>query len=259
MTIKSTFAFINPATLTTDLRVQRPLDLARVAEIAPQFDANKVGTIVVSQRRDGTKIVLDGQTRTAAKAQAGSAGDVHAQIFTGLTLEDEAAMFLGYNNTKVVSALDKFLVRVTEGDHVAVEINRIVRHHGWQVVKGGGNGSVQAVAALEKAYMKAGANGSQLLDVVMATLTKAWGREFAAGNASLIGGLAEIFNRYGDAIDTAKLIRELQSTTPRVLLGRARGMKESGVFSDPLPVIVGRIAHVMHNNKKSTNKLADWK
>lgn len=259
MSTQSTFAYIVPTTLTTDLRVQRPLDLTRVAELASDFDNDRMGTVIVSQRADGTRVVLDGQTRLAARAKAGHKGEVHAQIYTGLTLEQEASMFLAYNNSKPVSALDKFLVRVTEGDAVANAITSILAVHGWRVAKGGMDGTIQSVVALERAYTRAGSNGERVVGLIMGAITKAWGYDFAAANASLIGGLAELVLRYGDSIDQAKLIRELQSTTPRTLLGRARGMKESRVFSDSLPVIVGRVIHTLHNQKLRRNPLTDWK
>lgn len=260
MSINSTFAFVDPASLITDLRVQRPLDLARVQELFEKpFDANMLGTVIVSKRTDGSMILLDGQTRVAAKAKAGSNGNVHAQVYTGLTLKDEASMFLAYNNNKAVSALDKFLVRVTEGDPTALTITSILAAHGWRVCAGGADGTIQAVVALERAFTRGGANGERVVGAVMGAITKAWGYDFAGANASLIGGVAELFLRYGDMVDQSKLIRELQSTSPRTLMGRARGMKESRVFSDSLPVIVGRVLHTLHNQKLRKSPLPEWK
>lgn len=259
MSIQSTFAFIDPTTLTTDLRVQRPLDLTRVAELAADFSSDRVGTVIVSEREDGTRVIIDGQTRLAAKSKVGHKGSVHAQVYLGLTLDQEASMFLAYNNSKPVSALDKFLVRVTEGDPVAVEISTIIAAHGWKVMKGGGAGTIQAVNALERAYTRGGANGAQVVNSVIEAITKAWGHDFAGTNASLVGGIAELILRYGPNIDHAKLIREMQATNARTLLGRARGMKESRIFSDSLPVIVGRVLHTMHNQKMRRNQLSDWK
>lgn len=259
MSIKSTFAFIDPSTLTTDIRVQRPIDMVRVNELSASFNADQLGTIIVSERPDHTRIILDGQTRLAAKSKVGNTSPVHAQIYTGLTLEEEASMFLAYNNSKPVSALDKFLVRVTEGDKTANEISTILSAHGWRAYKGGGDGTVQAVNALERAYNRGGASGGLVVGAVMESITKAWGYQFAGTNASIIGGLAEMFIRYGHDVDRAKLVRELQGTNPRTLLGRARGMKESRVFSDSLPLIVGRVLHTMHNQKLRKNHLPDWK
>lgn len=259
MTTQTTFAFIDPAALTTDLRVQRPLDQIRVAELANKFNKDRLGTVVVSQRPNGQRIVLDGQTRRAAAIVAGYKGHIHAQIYTGLTLQQEASMFLDYNNSKAVSALDKFLVRVTEGDPVAVDINRIVNAHGWRVANGGADNTVQSVAALERAYLKAGANGASHLESVISTITSAWGHGFAAMNAGLIGGVSELFLRYGADVDRPKMLREMQSTTPRTLLGRARSMKENRIVTDALPVIVGRVLHTLHNAKMRKNVLPEWK
>lgn len=259
MSTQSTFAWIDPSSITTDLRVQRPLDLTRVLELAQAWDGNKMGTIVVSDRPDGTRVALDGQTRLAAKAKAGVKGLVHAQIYTGLTIEQEASMFLAYNNSKTVSALDKFLVRVTEGDPTAVAISGILHAHGWHARNGGADGTIQAVNALERAYTKGAADGGLIVGEIMGSITKAWGYDTTGVNASLVGGLAELFLRYGDKVDRSKLIREMQNTNPRTLLGRARGMKESRVFSDSLPIIVGRVLHTLHNQKMRRNQLPDWK
>lgn len=257
MSIQSTFTYIDPSTLVADLRVQRPLDDRRVAEIAKSFNSDRVGTIIVSERPDGTRVVIDGQTRLAAKKKVGAQGLVHAQVYTGLTIEQEASMFLDYNNSKPVSAIDKFLVRITEGDPVANEISAILANHGWQVRKGGGHASIQAVTSLERAYTRAG--GGVVIDQIMRSITKAWGHDFSAANASIIGGLAELMLRYGDQVDQPKLIREMQNTTPRTLIGRAKGMKEARVFNDSLSVIVGRILHTMHNTKMRKRALPEWK
>lgn len=259
MSIQSTFAWINPTTLNTDLRVQRPLDLTRVAEIAANFNIDRMGTIIVSKRSDGTQVILDGQTRIAAKKKAGISGNVHAQIYSGLTLENEASMFLAYNNSKPVQAIDKFLVRVTEGDPTANAITSILSAHGWRVHQSSSDGCIASVVALERAYTRGGANGERVINSLMTVITKGWGYDSAGTNASLVGGISELFLRYGDKVDQQKLIREMQNNLPRIVLGRARGMKESKVFSDSLPVIVGRVLHTLHNQKLRRNPLGDWK
>lgn len=260
MSIKSTFAFIDQTTLTTDIRVQRPIDMVRVNELAVNFNADQIGTIIVSERADGTRVTLDGQTRLAAKTKVGNTSPTHAQIYTGLSLEQEASMFLAYNNSKPVSSLDRFLVRVTEGDATAVAISAILARHGWRVRSGGGSdGTFTAVAAIERAYIRAGTSAEHVVDSTIETITKAWGHDTSGMNASLVGGLAELFQRYGVNVDRQKLVREFQATTPRTLLGRARGMKESRVISGSLPLIVGRVIHTMHNQKLRKNHLPDWK
>lgn len=259
MTINSTFEWIDPATLTTDLRVQRPADMKRIKDLAARYDPMQVGTIVVSRRADGTMIVLDGQTRIGAKARAGVDGPVHAQVYTGLTLEQEASMFLSRNDSKPVSAIHKFLVRVTEGDPVAVTINSIVESHGWKVAEGTGKGHIQAVNTLERTYTRAGGDGHAVIDFIVGAATSAWGYDPGAVNASVLGGVAEMVLRYGDQVDGEKLVREMQSTAPRALLGRARAMKEAKIFNSALPVIVGRILHTMHNQKLRKTALPEWK
>lgn len=259
MSIQSNFTYIDQSTLTTDMRVQRPLDMRRVNELTKNYNPNRVGTIIVSERYDGSRIVIDGQTRLSAKRKSGDHSLVHAQVYKGLSLEQEASMFLDYNNSKPVSAIDKFLVRVTEGDPVAKDITSIAANHGWQIKPGSGDGTIQAVNALERAYTRGGGAGPVVVDRILDAITQAWGHDKAGANASLIGGLAELLLRYHHHVNQDKLIRELQATTPRTLLGRARGMKEARVFSDSLPVIVGRVLHTMHNTKMRSKALSEWK
>src|SRR5699024_10422253 len=177
------------------------------------YSHDRVVTIIVPEPPDGSRVVIDGQTRLAAKRKVGANGPVHAQVYTGLTIEQEASMFLDYNNSKPVSAIDKFLVRVTEGDPVANEITSILSNHGWKVRQCLVHGTIHAVYALVRVYTRV--RGLWIVDRVIDVISQARGHDFAATNASLIGGLAEIILRYGDNVDQQNLIREMQATTPR--------------------------------------------
>lgn len=250
-------AFIKISGLTTDPRVQRPLDQKRVEKLAGNFNPAALGSFTVSQREDGTRITLDGQTRSAAAKLAGYKGDIHAHIYTGLTLAQEATLFLDLNNTKQVGALDKFLVRITEGDQTAIEINRIATGYGWNIKKGGGRNTFQSVTAIEKAYAEGGANGSFIADWIFKTITEAWAGDFASGNAGIIGGLGLFFNRYGNDVKRDKLVRELQNQTPRTLIGRARSLQDASGGS--LASSMGRLIHTLHNTKLKANSLPEWK
>lgn len=250
-------ATIRISDLTTDARVQRPLDTRRVETIAGKFNPAALGSITVSQRHDGSRIVLDGQTRTAAAKAIGYKGDIHAHIYTGLTLAEEASMFLSLNNTKQVSALDKFLVRLTEGDEIALDINRIAKGYGWTIKPGGANWTIQSVNALEKAYGAGGTNGAFVVDRILKTITEAWAGHAVSGNAGIIAGLGLLFVRYGADVRGDKLVRELQNQTPRTLLGRARSLQDGQGGS--LAAAVGRLTHTLHNNKLKTNILGEWK
>ena len=62
----NTIEMVRPDQVTTDPRLQRPLDHARVTKIVTEWKEAALGLMLISCREDGTKVCLDGQTRIAA-------------------------------------------------------------------------------------------------------------------------------------------------------------------------------------------------
>lgn len=249
--------------ITIDLRVQRQegLDQRRVDKMAGKFNPDALGLLILSQRPDGTLICLDGMHRRAAALQAGWKQLVDARVFTGLSLADEASLFLLYNFKKDPSAVSKFNARVLAGDEVAVDINNIAQGLGWRIRIARQAGNLAAVEALERAYRTGAGTLSDgahpiLTQRTLATITEAWGHEPVAVQAPIIQGVAQLYGRYGDAIDSPKLTRELQDTLPRVLVGRAKVLKDSQ--GGTVPAALAKILVSLHNNRRRSNLLPDW-
>src|SRR5690606_35126480 len=125
-----TIEWIKPNDLTvlySDKPTQRAHKVQHSEKIAESFDQDKVGVITVSRRSDNTNAVIDGQHRTHSLKMVGK-GDVPVEchVYHGLTLREEAELFLGLNNVRNVDAQDKFAVRVTAEDSVAVRLNELL-------------------------------------------------------------------------------------------------------------------------------------
>jgi len=108
------FAKIKPSKLIIDNRYQRDLDEPRAMHLAETFDESLLGTIVISQRKNGEYYVLDGQHRVTA-SQIADRGDIPIQceVHSGLTLAQESKMFLDLNGgRKYVRIYDKFRARI---------------------------------------------------------------------------------------------------------------------------------------------------
>src|SRR5581483_8160255 len=143
MGIKKETLELSAAQLSIDPRVQRIVDPRRVAEIAANWDDLYVGTITVSHRVDplGIKpeewVILDGQTRwNALKKVCGTdttTCTLPADVYTGLTLQEEAAMFLKHNNRKAVTPLDTFRIALVAQEEWAVNIRDIAAKYKWAV------------------------------------------------------------------------------------------------------------------------------
>lgn len=246
--------------LMVDRTVQRSLETSRAERIAQDFDRAALGTFVVSHRADGTYHLIDGQHRHAVVILLG--GDdwpLNCEVHEGLTRAQEARMFRLLNNSKAVNVLDKFLVRIQEGDPVAVGINVILERHGWTVSMSKNTGTFVAVSAIEKPFRRAGEHGAALVDWVINVCTESWGHSADGVRNEIVTGLSLLWLRHRDAIDTAKLIAELQGFVggARGLVGRARSLKEfrGGTIGDAM---AEHLTHLV-NSKRRINRLPQWR
>jgi hypothetical protein len=150
-----------------------------------------------------------------------------ATITTGLDSKAEAQKFLGLNNSKPVSTVDAFKVRVTAGDDVAIGVKKVL----------GGNGlamgtATTAVRSLEKAYGQLGVEG---LDRLIKIAIKAWSGEPRFLQAPIIDALRRILVSH-DSIDNENMSKSLGAITPSTALARATQRRDldGGSTSDAL-------------------------
>lgn len=251
------------AKLTVDPDIQRTVDKIRVDKIVQDFQWEALGTIVVSKRDDGTCHVIDGQHRVAA-VQAAGYGDrsIACLVYENLTRPEEAAMFRRLNNTRQVQPIDRFRVRVVEGDEAAVTLNKILNKHGWTVSWSKHAGAFAAVGALEKVYagkLAGPGDTAQICDTVLGVITEAWGHDADGVRAEIVAGIGAVLLRYNSRVDLPKLTSELGlvKSGPRGLVGRAKGLRDfrGGTLSDALAEIVVE----MVNKQRRTNRLPEWR
>lgn len=256
-----TYAETTPGDLTFDIRVQRleGLNDAHVRRIARNFNPAALGVATVSAREDGTQVVLDGRHRVAAAMEVGHPS-IPAIFYHGLTLQQEAELFLLLNDFTSPSAIAKFKVRVVQGDPDAVEITRILEKNGWTVAPGSFSGYFNAVVAAERIYHglkplpkdKYPDQLNRVLKIIVAT----WGKDFHGVHRTILTGLASVLARYGDEVDNDRMVNALASTRPSFLIGDARSLKslQGGSSAAALSrVIVGK-----YNSRLRSGRLPDW-
>lgn len=209
--------------LTVDPRVQREPNPARVRRMADTWDDSMVGVLTVSHRTtagfSGPKppesfVVLDGQTRLEAfrlvcNDDRETSAPLLAQVYEGLTLQEEAEIFLHHNDRRAVAPLDRFRLAVTAKEEWALDIADMTARKGW-FAKGMSTGPnarrFAAIGSLEKLYLLDGGVAlKQVLDVIDA----AWQNPNGAVCTETINGLGLLFYRYGDAVDTRSLVNKL--------------------------------------------------
>lgn len=251
------------AKLTIDPEVQRGIDKIRVDKIAKDYQSNAIGAIIVSHRGDGTYHVIDGQHRVAATIAAGySDRTLTCLVYEGLSRADEAAMFRRHNNTRAVLPVDKFRVRVVEGDPAAVELNDTLNRHGWKVEQSKAAGCFAAVSALESVYRgKLNGPGDTLLicDTLIRVITEAWGHDANGVRGEIVSGIGAVLLRYNTRVDLVKLVSELAQHKggPLGLVGKAKGLRDfrGGKLSDALAEILVELL----NKARRTNRLPEWR
>jgi hypothetical protein len=204
--------------LSIDPRVQRVVDPRRVAKLAANWDDLMVGVITVSHRKprlideEDAFVILDGQTRwNALKVVCGQGTTtctMMAQVHSGLTLKEEAKIFLQHNDRKGVTPLDTFRIALVAGEEWAESIQEIAARYRWAVA-GTGDGSQRtfnAIAAAKKLYLSDPTG--RTLDRVFSVIDAAWPRERSGVCGESLNGIGGLYANHG-GLDTAGLVGKL--------------------------------------------------
>jgi len=248
--------------LGIDLRVQRSLDTNRATKMSAELDLDAIGVLCVSHRADDTYWIIDGQHRRESLILAGFGADVvECEVFTGLSLAEEAAMFRLRNNTAKVSYLARFKVRLVEGDKDAIAVMDILTRHGW-VLPGDketlGN-RLAAIQAFERIYTADRTSDPTAAERTLATLTAAWGHTTDAVEACLVEGLGLVYVRYGATVEADDLIRRLSKFGggPGAFVGNARGIRD--LIRVPLTRAAAELIVEIYNKSRRTMALPPWR
>lgn len=255
------FIRIHVSLLSVDIAVQRSTDPHRAAKMAGEFDIDKAGTLIVNQRANGQYSVIDGGHRLLAAQLAEYDGELNCLVHQFLPIETEAKLFLALNDSKLVQAIDKFRVRVVAHDEIAISINETLTSHGWRAAPGSTAGNFSAVAALERVSAGAGVlddnkHHPELVEATLFAITRAWGHEVDGAHGAIVGGLGQLFARYGARVDTKKLVHEMSKRRPVDLVTKARTIKEAQ--GGNVPAAMAKVLVGIHNTQRRKNLLPEW-
>lgn len=212
--------------LDIDPTVQRALNMGRVRRMADNFHEAALGVLIVSARTNsflpeqgGTRkvryVVLDGQTRLAAiRLFAGTEKTkmpVTCQVFTGLTRQQEAEIFLEHNDRAAVRKIDLFRLALVAQQPWAVELHDIAARHGFEISDTAPKTHrMLAVTAAQRIVKLSG--GKDALNRALDLIVRTWGHRENAASAEAIEGLGLLYQRHGaDAVDTVRFSKKLAS------------------------------------------------
>lgn len=244
---------------------QRELSEKWAENIAANFNPDAVGVLIIAHY-DDCYYIMDGQTRKRAFELIGKPDAmVDCLIHEQLTLEEMAALFLLYNNSRNVKAIDKFRVRLTAKDPVALDIVRICGTVGLKINKTNDAPNVTAaVQSLVKIYtgkMLPGksVDGPALLKRTLDMLNGAWNGERDNYHGSLLTGLAMFIARYESELSSERLVRQLRNYT-----GGASGLLRNSKSIQQIRRIQPNHAMCsllvdIYNKGLKTNTLEEWR
>lgn len=211
--------------LDVDPHVQRKLNETRVAKLAADFHEAALGVLIVSARQTGEPgrkyryVVLDGQTRLAAIRKFTGTDDtklpVVCQVFHGLTRAEEAEIFIEHNDRAAVRKIDLFRLALVAGHEWAVELDSVIRRHGYEASDAGGKDRRFTAISTAQRIIKL-PDGMSALDRAFDLLARSWGYRDSAASAEAVDGLSLLFHRHGSAVDVPMFAKKLASVeTPQ--------------------------------------------
>jgi Family of unknown function (DUF6551) len=259
---RSSIEWIPVAQVTVEPKAQRKFMQRWADEIAENLDPDLLGhPLVCALSRNGTGhehyVVIDGQHRIAAVRKAlGKDQSVQCEVIHGIDLARAAALYRGRNTIRHPRPYDLFIAGRTAHDADCMEIDKIVRAHGFTVSDAHIDGTISAVTAIERVYKMA--PGGAILDATLGVVTESWGSAAAGTQSGILLGLGLVLRRYGSAIDRTRLQRQLASHSGGAsgLLGRGRSLTDA--FGGSVGNGVARAIVMIYNTGLRQNKLPDW-
>lgn len=246
--------------LIVDPMVQREVDPKRVRQMAADLNLSAIGVLCVSERENGDLVVLDGGHRRGALIEADKGKElVTCEVYKGLDLATEAMIFRYRNNTQKVGYIDRYRVRLVEGEENAVAVELVANKHGWAVVGGtneGGMPVLHSVQKLEEWYKRNPDVANETLKIA----TGAWGHDPDAVDYRILGGLAAFLYRYWDEVDSSDLENRLANYKggPNALMRQAAGLRE--IRKVPAASAIAElITDVYNKGRKYGSRISGWR
>lgn len=230
--------------ISIDTSYQRDLDESRVNAMSGDFDESRIGVPVLSLRKDGSFVVLDGQHRLEAMRRASLLDTkVLCEVHNGLSVAEEAALFLKLNNgRKPVRVFDKYKARLVAKEPVSIEFTRIASGLGLRIGAAPGKNTVCAIQSVESVHKR-----NKNLEITLSILKK-WGAgESAVFDGELIKDVSRFLVDHED-VDVNELAAKLARIDPGHVLRRIKALFE--VLNRNRAVAANSVFREIYNHRR---------
>ncbi len=242
---------INPA-------AQGNLNVAWLNQLIATFDVEIMGNMEVNLRGSLYYIMDDQHRIEALKKYLGDgweAQEAEMWVTSGLCEEQEAEYFLGLNDRRAKPLYQRFLVAVTAGRPMEVDIDRQVRLAGLHIAADKSTpGSVTCPGTIIKIYKK---GGPLLLGRVLTIIRNAYGDPGLISR--VIDGLGLFCQRYNGAISDESVWKSLSRPKASIryldqkafILREKTGAKKTQCFA-------AAIVETINGTRRGRIKLDSW-
>ena len=210
--------------LFVDTTYQRPAR-HKVQKIASEFNDDKCGFLLVSYRETDSRFaIIDGGNRFEAAKLIGKTA-LPCQILTGLSVEEEAAVFAAQNDNRVrLTANDLLKAQAVAGDEIAIGFQRLCKEFGIKLYYDAGDtaGCLVCTNTARRCYAE-DPNG---LAWVFGMISKANWNSIRRGYAVyVIKSLFDVYRKHtaaGDLQDASvRLLDLMTAVAPQILLAKS--------------------------------------
>jgi hypothetical protein len=207
-----------------DHSYQRDLDDHRAHRMSKAWDRRLAGVLDVSDRGPNANpryAIINGQHRWAAVTMAGTSTHLAANVHTGLTPADEAAVFRDIDlSTKKLTSWDRWKARRAAGDSTINEIEDLTSKVGLKVYQCRGY-YLMCFSTLEYCYE----TDPEYLARTLELVTNIWPNDPQSLKSGIIRGLFAVMQ--SQQLEADRLAEALSGITPAQLHARAVDMSKT--------------------------------
>ena len=179
---------------------QRNLSESQILRAAEDFDLFQINPVKVS-RRNGINYVVDGQHTIEIVALVSQSRDtpVWCMIYSDMEYKHEAQVFADQQkHSRPLSLYDTFVAHLESGSNKHQMILQTVQSYGLLLSSSKkSNGSICAIAALEKIYDKFGFHN---LDRTLRICVGTWEGEACSLAGGMLMGVSRLIDTYDDEL-----------------------------------------------------------
>ena len=214
------FGYLPLELMFVDTSYQRPAR-SKVQKIAKEFDVNKCGFILVSDRPEvGKFAIIDGGNRFEAAKLVGLSA-LPCQILTELSVEQEALVFAAQNENRVrLSENDLLKAQVRAGDEIAIGFSALCKEFGLKLYTNAETGALVCTKTARRYF----AEDAEALRWVFSMISKVkWNSVRKGYSVYTITPLWNIYHDFRDRLPEveAKLYEMLTPLTPQTLVAKS--------------------------------------